>query len=344
MAARKTAGARSGARTKAELEAELNDLRARVSGQPAVDPKAAEMQRTHETQVRKATEGVSVEKVVETIGKTSLEVSRSLAQVSEQLTSKVQELDSVNEALTLARTELEELHSKEVLSSSIASLIAEHDAKAKQFSLENDARRLEWQKEEQAHAQLVRERDAELQKARTRESADFEYAKTQERKKQQDAFNEQLRLQGNQNRDKQEDLERSWAQREGAIKAQEEHLKSLEAQVAAFPEQLKKESARDVAIATGSQKREFEFSSQIAKKDFDAANALLKQQIVSLQETNKTLNDRATQLEGQLTDAKRQVAEIANKALDASSGALALDRVSALSQRNNGEAPKRGTS
>lgn len=339
VTARKTT---KNSRTKADLEAELKDLRSQLNSQPAIDPKARELRFNNETAVRKAVEGVSVDKVVDTIGKTSLEVSRSLAQISEQLTQKVQELETTNQAIEIAKTELEELHGKEVVASSTASMLAEFDQKEKELAESATARRLEWIKEEQAHALSSKERDAEVLKNRTRESTEFEYAKQQERRRMQDSFNEQIRQQDLSNKLKQEELERGWSTREASLLAQEDRLKSLSAQVEAFPEEMKKASAREVGIVSSVMKRDHEHMLALLKKDSDSANALLRQENAALAASNKSSLDRIVQLEQQLVEAKKQVADIATKALDSASGAFALDRVSALSAPRNGEGQQRG--
>jgi colicin import membrane protein len=327
-------------RTKADLAADLAALQAGVSSADVSDPKTQELQRARETEVRTATKDVSVEKVVETIGKTTVDVSRSLNAVSEQLVAKVQELETTTAAVALAQTELEQLHGKEVVASSIQSLLADHAAKVKDLDDQIAQRRAEWAKEEQQHLVAVRERDAELAKIRAREQADYNYNQTIKVRAAEQDFAEKARVQQVANRDKQEILERNWAERDAQLKAKENRLAELEAQVAAFPENLKKEVAREVAIATNAQKKDYEFKIQLMDRDSKSATDLLRQQLSSTEAQNKLQTATIGDLQAKLADAQKQVSEIASKALESASGALALDKV--MNTRSNGDVPQRG--
>lgn len=328
-------------RTKADLAADLSALQAGVSSADVADPKTQELQRARDTEVRAATKDVSVEKVVETIGKTTVDVSRSLNAVSEQLVAKVQELETTSAAVTLAQAELEQLHGKEVVASSIQSLLADHDAKVRELDDQIAQRRAEWAKEEQQHLVAVRERDAEVQKNRQREQADYTYNQTIKIRTAEQDFAEKIRLQQVDNRNKQEGFERNWAEREALLKSRENHVAELEAQVAAFPETLKKEVGREVGIATNSLKRDYDFKIAMMEKDAKSADALLRQQIGSVEAQNKVQTATVTDLQSKLADAQKQVSDIASKALESASGSLALDRVSQLASRN-GEPTQRG--
>ena len=78
--------------------------------------------------------------------------------------------------------------------------------------------------------------------ARKRAEEQYSYDVQLQRKKDQDAFQEQLRQQAAAERDRKEKLEKDWAAREDALKLREKELEDLRKQVTDFPSALKKET------------------------------------------------------------------------------------------------------
>lgn len=332
MAAKKTTAP---TRTKTDLENEIATLKMQINGSQGFDPKALEVAKAHDASVRKAVEGISVEKAVSEITKVTLDVSRSLSAVSEQLTAKVQELEDVSKAVELEQKRLEELHSKDVVASSIQSLLAEFDAKSSELAALIADKKAAWLKEEQAHNLSVKERDEQLLKDRKHEQTDYDYRTSQDRKLANDAFTEKVRLQEVQNRITQEDLTKSWALREAELKVNENAFIAAKAEIDAFPAKLKKEVDAAVAIATNSVKKDYLHEKEILRKDSDAVAALMTQKIATLEASNAAHLSTIQKLQSELAMANKQVSEIASKALESASGALALDRVSNFASRSS---------
>src|SRR5215468_1555814 len=121
----KKVGARS-RRTKEDTQQEFSAIQREVeAAQEASDAKAAEVVRLREEHIRQAVDGIGVEAVVQRISGLGLEVSRALAQVSEQLTKEVHLLSTVREAVALERVELERLHKIDVAATALDHLV--HD-------------------------------------------------------------------------------------------------------------------------------------------------------------------------------------------------------------------------
>src|SRR5260370_461883 len=112
-----------------------------------------------------------------------------------------------------------------------------------------------------------KETEEQLRKLRQRESEDFEYKKTQERKKAQDKYDEDQRLLEKRNKEKQEELERGWKQREDTLKAHEDELNQLRQESAGPATRLKAEGERATKEATRAAGWRFEPQIGPMKKD-----------------------------------------------------------------------------
>jgi colicin import membrane protein len=215
-------------RTKTEIQREFDEIQEQAAdAREAADPKIDEASRRHETEVREAVEGVTVESAVQRISGLGLEISKALAGLSVKLTEEVQLLASVREAVGLERKELDRLHKIDVAATALDQLVQDYARQKQELETEIAARRAVWEEEAARADRDRKEQEEALKKQRQREGEDFDYKKTQERKKAQDKYDEEMRLQEKKNQEKQETLEKSWQLREAALKEREEELARL---------------------------------------------------------------------------------------------------------------------
>lgn len=328
-------------RTKAETKAALNDVVTITRGKEAVSAKEQEVVDARNAQTRNAVADLSVEKALNGVTKTNLDVSKALSAVTEQLVETTRELETVKEAVALEQAELEQLHGKDIVASSIDDLIADYNDKKAKFDEDVAATRTAWIKEEEAHNQAVRERNEALTKTRQRDEAEYQYKTQQERRAAQDKFNDEMRAQQVTERDRREAVLRDHATRELELKARENDLASYKAQVEAFPAKLDAEVKKAEAIATNSVKREYEHKIQLMTKDSENAAKVSANELASLkQQLDKALTTIAEQ-QARLTAADDKVRSIAEKALEAASGRQALAEVANFASRENGTSTRK---
>src|SRR5512138_267075 len=111
MATTKKTVSRPVKRTRAEVEKEFSQLRTEVEqNREDFNAKADEASRLHQTEVRQGVEGISVDGVVQRISSLSLEVTKALAGLSEQLVDEVKRLELVREAVELENRNLQRFH------------------------------------------------------------------------------------------------------------------------------------------------------------------------------------------------------------------------------------------
>ena len=231
-------------RTKTEIQREFDEIQEQsADARESADPKIEEASRRHETEVREAVEGVTVESAVQRISGLGVEISKALSGLSGKLTEEVQLLASVREAVGLERKELDRLHKIDVAATALDQLVQDYARQKQELETEIATRRAAWEEEAARVDRERKEQEEALKKQRQREGEDFDYKKTQERKKAQDKYEEEIRLQEKKNQEKQETIEKSWQLREAVLKEREEELARLRKESEAFPKRLEAEAS-----------------------------------------------------------------------------------------------------
>jgi colicin import membrane protein len=324
-------------RSKSETQAEFEAIEADYAASGPADAKEIETTRSSVEDVFKRVEGVSVETVVRAIADLGLNVSRALSDIAEKLTTQVEALATVREAVAIERRELERLHKIDIAATTLDHLIEEHARNKQAFETEVSEARAEWKAEASQTERERREAEEALKKQRQREIEDYEYKKALERKKAQDKYDEDQRLVERKNAERQETLTRQWQQREAALKAQDDDVVRLRAEVAEFPARL----ARDIEAAAAEARRQvesgFERQVLILKKDAEAETRMTDLRVKALEQSLTAGAAQIAALEKQLAEAKQQVQDIAVRAIDGASGARALGHINqiAMEQAKN---------
>jgi hypothetical protein len=299
--------------------------------------KAEEAARRREAEARAAVEGVTIDSVVERISGLGLEVSRALGGLSEKLVREVDLLASLREAAELERKEIERLHKIDIAATALGQLVEEYGREKDRLEAEIAARRAGWEEEARNTERERKEQEDNLKRQRQREIDEYEYKKALERKKAQDKYDEDVRLLEKKNKERQEALEKSWQQREAALKEREEELDRLRKEVADFPARLQKETVRAASEATRAAEQRLEQQMVLLKKDGEAERRLAELQVRTLEETVSRQTAQLAALQQQVDEAKRQVQDIAVKAIEGASGSRALQHVNqiAMEQAKN---------
>jgi len=296
-----------------------------------------EASRRHEGEVCEAVEAVTVESTVQRISGLGLEISKALAGLSAKLTDEVQLLASVREAVELERKEIDRLHKIDVAATAVDQLVQDYGRQKQELGTEITARRAEWEAETARVERDRKEQEESLRKQRQREAEDFEYKKTQERKKAQDKYDEEIRLQEKKNHEKQETLEKSWQLREAALKEREEELARLRKESETFPKRLEAEANAAAERARRESEARLQQEILIMKKDAEAEKRFGELRVKTLEDTVNHQQAQIAALEKQLADAKQQVQDIAVKAIEGASGSRALSHINqiAMEQAKN---------
>jgi colicin import membrane protein len=258
-----------------------------------------------------------------------LDAQKSLAELSQALTQKTQELETLREAITVERADLEQLHGKEIVAASLDALLAQYDEKRRELEASIQQTRADWNREQLEHEQ-----------EREREEEKYQYELKQSHRQQQDRFQESLRVEAVAERDRKEQLEKGWALREEGLRKAETELVSLREQVAAHPEVLRKAVEKEVAIVGNTLKKDHAHEVALLKNNFEAASSVLKGELAAQQRLAQQQAVQIAELTTKLEAAYTKVQETAAKALDATNGQAALQAVQRFAETNGSSTSK----
>ena len=328
-------------RAKAEVQEEFAEIQDEVqAARESADAKGDDVARHKESAVRQAVEGVSVDGVVEQISKLGLEVSRALNGISEKLVDEVNQLATLRQAVGLERQEIERLHKIDVAATALDQLVQEYEKRKEQLESEIATQRSVWEDNVQAAERERKELEESLKKQRQREIDEYEYKKNLERKRAQDKYDEELRLQEKKNKDRQETLEKSWAQREAALGEQEGELARLRKEAVEFPARLQRDIEQAAARAVKEAQQQADQQALLLKKEAESDRRIAELQIKTLEDLAARQNVQLADLQKHMDEAKKQVQEIALRAIEGASGAKTLAHVNEIAME---QAKHRGT-
>jgi len=338
MTAPKKTAARP-SRSRAQVKEEFADLAERAGSVEALDPKTVEATRARHDQVRTAVQAITVDTVLEDAVKLKLNTARALDSVTEQLVTKTAQLKDVTEAIEIKSEELSTLHKIDLAATAIDILIQEHAEKTDEFTKEVAERRAAWAKEESDRRESLRAQSQALDIERTREKNEYEYNKTQERKKKEDEFTQKDILQTRSLADRKAALEKEWAETSAQLETQRLALVQEKAVLVAEHEKIVSDLKRDNAIAINAAKRdaadqvkEIQASAAADKRLFDVETKNLRDQ---LSQRDAQLLSMATEL----AEARKSVQEISQKAIDGAAQKDAFQNFLATTrEQNNGQA------
>lgn len=318
-------------RVKADVQREFAEIRDEVeAAREAADAKGDELARVKEGEVRRAAEGVTVDATVDQISKLGLEISRALGGISEKLVDEVTRLTTLRSAVELERKELERLHKVDIAATALDQLVEEHAKQKEQFETEMAVQRSVWEENAENTERERKEQEEALKKQRQREIDEYEYKKNLERKRAQDKYDEEVRQQEKKNKERQEALEKSWAQREAALKEQEEELQRLRKEATEFPARLEREVQRAAAQAAKDAKQQSDQQALLVQKEAEADRRVAELRIKTLEDLVARQNAQIADVQKQLDEAKRQVQEIALRAIEGASGAKTLSHINEI--------------
>lgn len=325
-------------KTRADVEADFETIRQETAAsRESADTKAEELSKVKELEVRQAVEGVTIERVVHSISDLNVEISKALSGLSEKLADEVNVLASVRETVGFERRELERLHKIDVAATALDQLVQHYAVQKQNLEEEISNQRSAWDEEKRQTERERKEQEENLRKQRQREIEDYEYKKALDRKKAQDQYEEEVKVRERQNRERQETLEKSWHQREAALKEREEEFTRLRKESEEWPARLKKESELAASQANRAAQERFERELILLKKESESEKRLADLQIKTLQEEMARQAAHVAELQKQADEAKQQVQEIALRAIEGASGAKALAHINqiAMEQAKN---------
>jgi hypothetical protein len=274
-------------------------------------------------EVLSTVKGLNFDSVSKSITETQVEVQKVLADLSARVMQRLEELQTLEEAIGLKKDDLKQHHD-----------IAVTAATADELEAAIIAQRKDWDGEQAEKKRLFAEQQSERNKTWKREEEEYQYKLAMEHRKQEDAFRALMEQQQKTNRDKQEELTKQWNEREGELKKRENEFAELKAFKEAAPEMVKKQVNQEVAIATNSVKKEYETKMTLASKDAETDKRLFEQERASLTAQATKYQAQIEDLNNKLEQAQRDAKDIAAKALESASGRATTEALQRLMEKD----------
>lgn len=318
-------------RTKTEIQEEFEKIsKEEQESLDSLNSKLDDMIKEQSRELMESVKDLNAEDIVRKFAELNIDISKNLTLLSEKMVQEVNMLAKVRQAIQLSKSELEKLHKLDVAQTAIDQMIEEYDFKKRELEEDIETKQAEWEGQMQERALEQKEYDDNLAKSRKREIEEYEYKKNLERKKGQDKYEEDMRVRDKQNKERQESLEKSWNSREEELKSREQELVQLRKAVDEFPEKLQKDISKAVETAVKQTEQKLSQELVFLKKDAEAEKRMSDLKIKNLDELLTKQTSQLSALQAQLDEAKKQVQDIAVKAIEGASGAKALSHINQI--------------
>lgn len=311
----------------------VETVKTRASRAKKVDPKTKEANAARRSKAKKESAELTGEKVLSVVEKAKLQASALLNQVGEELFSKVETLANLNEAIEAAKDELQQLHDNDVVLSETAALIAQHEEKKAELEEEIARLHTEWAKEQEDHETAIAERDADLQKSRKREADDYNYKLLIDRRKQEDAFNEDVRQRKITEQNRRREFDKLMLDHETALSAREAEFESAKKRIENIDNEINDVVKKMVGLRERELDKEHAVELERVISHAQADKQLLEQRIQHHQADKAALEAQVAALRNELKEANNNVTTLATSAMSSVSGQQALKAVDSMADK-----------
>lgn len=339
--------------TKKEIIKEYNNLLDELNEEAAVrkeaDSRLTELEKQQAQEAIDAGLETTVDSVIEGTGRLRALVGSTLSGLSDKMSEQAEKLNQLNRVVELRESRLKDLHDIECAADTMSKLNATYAEERASAEAEYAAHISELEegyatKTEELDtafndrkAQLEREmnekqagwkaEEERISKQREREQAEYEYNRDRSRRLKEDEYAERRAELEKELCSLREEAEKEISERKGVIEAKEQEFQRMASEIEGFPEKL------DVAVTQARKEtstevgREMEHKAALAEAEGEWGRKSLEQTISHLREVNKSLEKRIQGLASELSEARRQVNVIAEKAVEGVSIAKAFEPV-----------------
>lgn len=284
--------------------------------------KTTRTKKAEESQAKAILESVKnlkPEDVITDIGNLQVGLQGTLAGLSAEISSKIEQMQNVDEAISLKEAELKTLYDIESEAVSIEQIKVNREEEDKLSEARRKERQAQWEEES-------KERDQKW----IREVEEHQYRTKLNQRNTRDAFRNELEETRKEEALRKETLEKDWAEREQHLTSREDELSELREKVQGIDANIKSAVSKAEAVLNNRLKKDFEHQIQLVEMDANSKLALSKASEDSMRSTISSLSAQIKDLQDKLDAARHDAKEVTNQALQSASGrqvAQALQRV-----------------
>lgn len=276
--------------------------------------KTSTRQKKETTKILEAVNNLEPQNIIEEIGALQSTLQSTLAGLSAQITSKVEQMNNVDSAISVKSEELTELYEIEKEAQTL------EDLRIKRSEMDDD-----WNKKVTTRQTQWEEDENERKRKWLRSSEEHDYLHSQKVLRSQEEYNAEISEKRRKEAVRMQELERSWKEREDELGNKENEFADLKNKVAEFDDRLKTEVSKAEAIVGSRLKKDYEHHVAMLQKDMDSERTLSATKISALDESIENLEDQINDLKLQLKAALQDAKEVTNAALQSASGRTAMD-------------------
>lgn len=274
---------------------------------------------------------LNVAGIISKLSDIKLSVTKNLDQLEQKLLDEYRCLSDLQKAITIEKTNLQELYGIKKNADSLAVLLLaqkeystnfemEMDQRKNKFEQEMTEKKAAWKKEQEIMQREKDEYQGQLTKGRQREEENYNYDLNLERKKDQDNYAMRKEVLEKELTEKKLALQKEFSEREALIKSQEEEYKNLKAKVELFPKELENSIRTAEKNTKEMLERNYKFQIDLSAKEIEGERKLSLQTIATLQAKINEQEAFIQQLTKKANDANTQVQTIAIKAIESTTG------------------------
>lgn len=293
--------------------------------------KKQQAQTTKNTAAISKASSLDLNKSLNALSTSGVTIQGTLSKISEELITQYAELQAVGDAITLKKAEMEALHGVDQILLTIDEARESHRIQLEEISKEQEYSDLK-------HRELVQQ----TVQSRARDEAEHNYNLQQQRKTEVDAWAEKLRLRALEERDRQEKFEKSYAEREAALRLKETAYSEALTRIANIDVEVKKESDKNVAIATAVMKKDYTHEAQMTAVKHEADLSKIKFDNQRLVEAANNMEKQILELQAQLKSAHEAQTQLAKDAVSAAANQKSISDMQSLMTNigGNGTRPR----
>ncbi len=311
--------------TKQEIFDAYEQLLEEVKKHPFVpSTKKEELERTGEKQVVDTAARYTLENILKNATELKIHMSQALDTLVNKLTEEAKKFSEIEQAIAIEKRQLNELHNIQIAADTLQLLITDIEKRKQDFASGMESTKNAWDQEKLEHERDQKESLERMKKEREREEEEYEYALKQKRRKDEDtyelALQEKKRKWENEVLVKQEELTR----REHEVVQKEAEFLKLETEVEQFSERLDSATTKASLEARRIAEKEATTREQLFQKEVEGERALLKSQILNLQQIVEKQNEQSSLIKHELEAANKKSQELATKVIEGASGMSTL--------------------
>lgn len=335
-----------------EYDRLLDEFKRETAARKEAESRLSELEKRKNGEALDAGLQTTVDSALEGTNRLRTLIGTTLNDLGNKLTQQAEKLEQLTRAARLQESRLKDLHDIEYAADTMAKLAdayaqereqLEKEYASRSASLEEDyvqrseelkrsytERKDQLEQEiEDTRAQWKTEVD-DTKKAREREQVEYEYNRDRSRRLEEDEYAEKRATTERELRLLREEAEKDIAARVEEIARKEEEFARMTSEIEEFPERLEAAVQNARAEAVAQLKKEMEHKAALVDVEREWEKKALEQTIANLREVNGSLEKKIVSLSKDLSDARKQLNVIAEKAVEGTSISRAFESVNQI--------------